>query len=220
MRLINLKGRNLFLARAKTPTRQTVLLKKVFLRKLDFFIFVSRSLPGWPNAVVVCHPPSSFLLVVRRLTLHAVIICHLSCLPLLLSTIAIVAHHRHRHPPPPCSAITAIIATLLSLPSFATRSCSSPCVLVRHPISHAVVFRSYHCSPLPLSSATTVYHCHSHHHQSAFSAISHRSLLSFSIAVCRSISHVALIRHHRHPLPPLSAVAVPPLLVLPPTLRC
>jgi hypothetical protein len=33
---------------AKTPTGQTVLLKKVFFHKLDFFIFVSRSLPGWP----------------------------------------------------------------------------------------------------------------------------------------------------------------------------
>jgi hypothetical protein len=31
------------LAGAKTPTGQTVSLKKVFLRKLDFFIFVSRS---------------------------------------------------------------------------------------------------------------------------------------------------------------------------------
>jgi hypothetical protein len=33
------------LAGAKNPTGQTVLLKKVFLHKLDFFIF-SHSLPG------------------------------------------------------------------------------------------------------------------------------------------------------------------------------
>jgi hypothetical protein len=109
------------LAGAKTPTGQTVLLKKVFVRKLDFFIFVSRSLPGWPNAVVVCRPPSSFPLVVRRLTLHAVIIRHLRRPPLSSSAIAVVAHCRHCRSPPPCSAPAAIIATLLSLPPVAAR---------------------------------------------------------------------------------------------------
>jgi hypothetical protein len=114
----------LFLAGAKTSTGQTVLLKKVILHKLDFFIFVSCSLPGWPNAVVVCRPPSSFPLVVRRSTLHAVIIHRLCRPPLSSSAIAVVAHRRHHYPPPPCSTATAIIATLLSLPSLA--ACSFP----------------------------------------------------------------------------------------------
>jgi hypothetical protein len=110
---------------AKIPTGQTVLLKKVFLRKLDFFIFVSRSLPGWPNAVVVCRPPSSFPFVVRRLILHAVVIRHLCRLPLSLSAIAVAAHHHHCCPLPPCSATAAIIATLLSPPSLTALSCPS-----------------------------------------------------------------------------------------------
>ncbi len=113
------------------------------------------------------------------------------------------SHHRH-------SAVSA----------FSCRPLFSFPVLVCCPILHAVVFRSYHYLPLPSSSATAVFHRHSHHHQSAFSAISHCPLLSFSIAVRHPNSRVVLIRHRRHPLPPLSAIAVPPLLVLPPTLRC
>jgi hypothetical protein len=116
----------LFSAGAKTPTGQTVLLKKVFLRKLNFFIFVSRSLHGWPNAIVVCRPLSSFPLVVRRLILHAIIICCLHCPPLSLSAVAVVVHRRHRCPPPPSSAAAAIIATPLSLPSLAACSYPSP----------------------------------------------------------------------------------------------
>jgi hypothetical protein len=112
----------LFLAGAKTPTGQTILLKKVFLRKLYFFIFVSHSLPGWPNAVVVCHPPSSFPLVVHCLTLHAIIICCLPCQPLLSSAIAAFVDCHHCCPPLPCSATAAIITTSLSLPSLAARS--------------------------------------------------------------------------------------------------
>jgi hypothetical protein len=112
----------LFSAGAKTPTGQTVSLKKVSLRKLDFFIFVSRSLPSWPNAIVVCRLPSSFPIVVRCLTLHAVIICRLRHLPLSAPAIAVVTHRRHRCPPPLCSIAAAILATLLSLPSLAARS--------------------------------------------------------------------------------------------------
>jgi hypothetical protein len=115
-----------FLVGAKTSTGQTVLLKKVFLRKLDFFIFVSCSLPGWPYAVVVCRPVSSLHLVVRRSILRAVIIRRLSCPPLSLSAVAVVVHHRHRCPPPPSSATAAIITTPLSPPSLATRSFPSP----------------------------------------------------------------------------------------------
>jgi hypothetical protein len=114
------------LAGAKTPTGQTILLKKVFLRKLDFFIFVSRSLPGWPNAVVVCRLLSSFPLVVRHSILHAITIRHLCRPPLSSSAVAVVIHHRHCHPPPPPSTAAAIIATLLSPPSLATHSFPSP----------------------------------------------------------------------------------------------
>jgi hypothetical protein len=116
----------LFSVGVKTPTEQTVLLKKVFLRKLDFFIFVSRSLPGWPNAVVVCRPPFSFPLIVRRLILHAVNIRCLCCPPLSLSDIAVAAHCHHHCPLLPCFAAAAIIATLLSLPSLTALSCPSP----------------------------------------------------------------------------------------------
>jgi hypothetical protein len=76
-------------AGAKNPTGQTVLLKKIFLFKLNFFIF-SHYLHGGlisllSNAFVVRHPFSSFPLVVRHPILHVVVICHLCC-PLLLSS--------------------------------------------------------------------------------------------------------------------------------------
>ncbi len=109
----------------KTPTGQTVLLKKI-LRKFDLFIFVSRSLPCWPNAIVVCRPPSSFPLVVCRLISCAVVICRLHRPPLSSSAIAVVAYRRHPHPPPPCSAAAAIITTLLSPPSLTALSSPSP----------------------------------------------------------------------------------------------
>jgi hypothetical protein len=35
---------------SKNSNRTDHIAEKVFLRKLDFFIFVSRSLPGWPAA--------------------------------------------------------------------------------------------------------------------------------------------------------------------------
>jgi hypothetical protein len=114
------------LAGAKTPTGQTVSLKKVFLHKLDFYIFVSRSLPGWPYAIVVCPSLSSFPLVVRRSILHAIIIRCLRHPPLSLAAVAVVVHCCHPCPPPPPSATAAIIATPLSLPSLPTRSSSSP----------------------------------------------------------------------------------------------
>jgi hypothetical protein len=212
------------LAGAKTPTGLTVSLKKVFLHKLDFFIFVSRSLPGWPYAGVVCRPPSSFPLVVRCLTLHAVIIRRLRCPPLSLSAIAIITHHRHCHLPPPCSVAAMFCRRshhpLFAVSAFSRRPLFSFPILVRRPILHAVVFRSYCCLPSPSSSTAAVFHRHSHHHHSGVSAISHCPLLSFSIAVCCPFLHFVAIPHRRHLLPPSSAIAVPPLLVLPPTLRC
>ncbi len=91
-------------AGAKNPTGQTVLLKKDYLRKLEFFIF-SRSLPGGlillSNAVVVCHQFSSFPLIVRRPILRAVIICHLCRPPLSSSAVAIIVVRCRRRPPPP-----------------------------------------------------------------------------------------------------------------------
>ncbi len=111
---------------SKTPTGQTVLLKKVFLCKLNFFIFVSRSLPSWPNAVVVCRPPSSSPLVVCHSILRAVIIRRLCCPPLSSSAIAVLAHHRHHCLPPPYSAAVSIITTPLSLPSLTALTCPSP----------------------------------------------------------------------------------------------
>jgi hypothetical protein len=202
---------------AKTPTGQTVSLKKVFLHKPNLFTF-SRSLPGGPNAVVVCCSLSSLLLVARHWILHAVIIRPLCCLPLSSSACchrppprpslfaATIFRHRshHRH-----SAVSAFSChPLLSFP-----------VVVRRPILHDVFFRRYCCPPLLSLSTAAVFHCHSHHHHSAVSAVSHRPLLSFSIAVRRPILHVVVVCQRHHPLPLSSTIAVP-LLVLPPTLRC
>jgi hypothetical protein len=111
---------------SKTPTGQTVSLKKVFLRKLNFFIFVSRSLLGWPNAIVVCRLPSSSPLVVCCSILCAVVIRRLCCPPLPLPTIAVLAHCRHHHLPPPFSAATSIITTPLFLLSLTALSCPFP----------------------------------------------------------------------------------------------
>jgi hypothetical protein len=70
-------------AGAKNPT---CIAEKVFLLKLNFFIF-SRSLPGelislLSNAVVVRCPLSSFPLVVRGPISHAVVVCPLRRPPL------------------------------------------------------------------------------------------------------------------------------------------
>ena len=75
---------------------------------------------------VVCHPLSSFPLVVRRSISCALIIRCLRRPPLSSPALAVLVHHHHRRPPPPSSAAGAIIATLLSPPSLATRSCPSP----------------------------------------------------------------------------------------------
>jgi hypothetical protein len=78
---------------AKNPTGQTVLLKKFFLRKLNFFIF-SCSLPSGlisllSNAIVVCR-----LFIVRQPILRAVIV-RLRQPPLSLFAVAVVIFHHH-----------------------------------------------------------------------------------------------------------------------------
>jgi hypothetical protein len=102
--------------------------KKVFLRKLNLFIFSHSLLSGrsfLSNAVVVCRPLSSFPLVVQPprspppdLACHCcllpsssagVVICHCRCrhLPPLLSTAAIFrcrSHHCHPVSPPSLAA--------------------------------------------------------------------------------------------------------------------
>jgi hypothetical protein len=126
LRLINLKGKEFVFNRINNSNRTDRIAEKVVLRKLNFFIFVSHSLPGWPNAVVVCRPPSSSPLVVRCSILRAVVIRHLCCPPLSSSAIAVLAHHCHRCPPPPYSAAASIITTPLSLPSLTALSRPSP----------------------------------------------------------------------------------------------
>ncbi len=205
------------LAGAKNPTGQTVLLKKVFLRKLDFFF--SRFLLGWlisllSNAVIVCRMLSSFPLVVRHPILRAIIVSRLRHPLLSPSAVTVVVIHRRRCPPPPSSASAAIIATLclrpLSPPTLVLPFCSLP------PNLACRVVRCYCCPPSPSLSAAAVFHRCSHHHHSAVSAVSHCPLSSFPIAVRRPITRVVVVRHHRHP-PPSSFTITIPTLVLPPT---
>ncbi len=205
-----------FFAGGNNPTGQTILLKKVLLRKLEFFIF-SRSLPSGlisllSNAVVVCRPFSSFPLVVCRPISHAVIVRHCRHPPLPLSSFPTIDVHRCHDPPLQPSLPLRVSAV----------SCRPPLSIpfaVRHPILHAIVVRHCRCPPSPSLSAAAIFHCCSHHHHSAVSAVSHHPLSSFSIPVRRPITHVIiLICHHCHPPPLLSAITVPPL-VLPPT-RC
>jgi hypothetical protein len=205
----------------KNPTGQIVLLKKVFLRKLDFFNF-SHSLPGRPsllsNAVVVRRPLSSFPLVVHRPILRTVVVRRLHPLPLLSSTVAVVVVCRHRCPPPPSSAVAAVIATLcLCL------QCLLPPALVLPLCSLRPNLACCCCPPLSLSAFAVVV-CHqllpppqpsSPLHRSA---VSHRLLSSFPIAVRHPIMHVVVVCHRGHPPPLLSTIAVFSL-VLPPT-RC
>ncbi len=85
-------------AGVKNPTGLTVSLKKVFLRKLEFFIF-SCSLPGklvslLSNAVVVRRPFSSFPLVDRRPISRAVVVRRLRRPPLSSSAVTVVVFHR------------------------------------------------------------------------------------------------------------------------------
>ncbi len=130
------------------------MLKKVFLHKLDFFIFVSRSLPGWPNAVVVCRPLSSFFLVVRCLicmpSSSATFIVCCCCHPpsLSSSTAAIVIRRRHRHPPQPSS------------PHHRFRLLSPPALVLPHP---SLPPNLACCCLLPISlSAFTIVICRHH----------------------------------------------------------
>jgi hypothetical protein len=127
LRLINLKRKEFVFNGSKNSNRTDPIAEKShFLRKLDFFVFVSGSLPGWPYAIVVCCPLSSFHLKVRHLILPAVIIRRCHRLPLLLFAFSVVVHCRHHCLPPPSSAAAAIIATLLSPPSLAALFCPSP----------------------------------------------------------------------------------------------
>ncbi len=198
-------------------------MKKVFLCKLTFFIF-SRSLPGGlisllSNAVVVCRPFSSFPLVVRCPISHAVVsglsstafVVRRCCCPPSPSSSSVTVNVHCRHDPPLQPSLPICVAAischlLLSI------------LVVCRPILHAVVVCRCRCPPLLSSTAAAVFRCRSHLHHSAVSAISHRPLSSFPIAVRRPITPVIVVRHHPHPPPSSSAVAVPPL-VLPPT-RC
>jgi hypothetical protein len=100
----------------------------------------------------------------------AVVICCHCCLPPLLSAVVVVIHSRCRHPPlssfaavvicrhcchpplPSLSAASAIIATLLSLPSLATCAHPSPCCLAGS--SSATLFNCCCCCFPPLPSLT------------------------------------------------------------------
>jgi hypothetical protein len=207
---------------AKNPTGQTVLLKKVFLHKLDLFYFFTLStrqaglISLLSNAVVVCRPLSSFPLVVRRpilraLSSDAVIVCRCHCSPLpLLSSATIVVRHHHLLPLQPSLPLCVSLVSCHPLSSFP--------FIVHRPILHAVDVCCCCCPSLLLLSAAAVFRRRSHHHHSPVSAISHHPLSSFPIAVRRPIKLVVIVRHHHHLPPLLSAVTVPPL-ILPPT-RC
>jgi hypothetical protein len=132
IRLIHLKGAIGCFGGSKNPTRQIILLKKVFLHKLDFFIFHALCLAG-SNGLFVCHPLSSFPLVVGRPISCAVIVHHCHPLLLSLSALAVVLICRHCCCRPPPSLSTAAIFRLrsrhchsVSLPSLAACSCPSP----------------------------------------------------------------------------------------------
>jgi hypothetical protein len=113
------------LAGAIFSTGQTVLLKKVFLSKLDFLIFLQLSARLTPNAIVCCRL-LSFPVVVRHRILHAVVDRRRLGPPLPSSSAAAVfrcrSHHRH-------SAVSAVSCHPLS----------SFLVIVRCLILHAIV---------------------------------------------------------------------------------
>jgi hypothetical protein len=131
---------------AQNPTGQTVLLKKVFLHKLNFFIFL-RSLPGGLECRC-CLPPA--LLLPPHSPPPDLTCRHF---PLLLSfAIAVVVVRRHHccRPPSPLSLSAAVVIHRCHLlppqPSLPLRVSavsrhpllSIPFVVCR-PISHAVV---------------------------------------------------------------------------------
>jgi hypothetical protein len=131
--------------------------------------------------------------------------------PSLLSSSATVDVHRRNLPPwqpsPPLRVFAISCCPLLSFPFVVCRL-----------ILHAVVVCHCRCPPLPSSSTVAIFHRCSHHHHSAVSAVSHRLLSSFPIAVRRPVTHVVVVRHRCHLPPSLFAVAIP-TLALPPT-RC
>jgi hypothetical protein len=177
-----------------------------------------------PNAVVVCCPLSSFALVVHRLILRAVVICRLCCPPLSLSTLAAIACSLHPPQPPPLlSATTVGIRRTIfcrhshhrhsAVSAVSCRPLLSFPIIVRCPILHAVVVLHCRCPPLPLLSATTVFH----------------TTAIITTHCLRHLSPPALVLpHHSLPpnltcrccLPPSSSAVAIPLLVLPPTFRC
>jgi hypothetical protein len=111
-----------------------------------------------PNAVVVCHPLSSFPVKIRRLILHAVVVvccrclCRCLCLPrhcpppLLSAAAAAISFCRSHH----CHSAVSTISCHLIL-SFLT---IVPCLIL-----HAVIVRHRHCLP-PLSAAFAIIICH------------------------------------------------------------
>ncbi len=147
-------------------------------------------------------------------SLSAAFVVRRCCCPLLpslsLSSTAVDIHHHHDLPPQlslPLRVFTISHRPVLSIP-----------FVVCCPILHAVVVCRCRCPPLPSSSHAAVFRRQSHHHHSAVSAISHRPLSTFPMAVHNPIPRVVIVRHRHYPPPSSSAVAIPPL-VLPPT-RC
>jgi hypothetical protein len=149
--------------------------------------------------------------------------------PLLLFAVVVIHRCRCRHPPLPLSLSTTVVVPHRHLPplqsSLPLRVSAVSCppllfvpFVVHRPILHAIVIRCCCCLPSPSSSAAAIFCRRSNHHHSIVTAVSHHLLSSFSIAVCRPITCVVVIRHSCYPPPLSSAVAVPPL-VLPPT-RC
>ena len=186
---------------------------------LFFILSAWRAYQPLPNVIVVRRPLSSFPLVVCRLILP----CHRPPPLSLFATVVV----RCRHPPcPPLPLLSAAAIFCChihhchsTVSAFSCRPLLSFPIVVHRPISHAIIFCRYRCPPLPSLFAAPVFHCHSHHHHSAVSAISHCPLSSFPIAVRRPISRVVVIRQRHHPPPSSSTVAIPPL-VLTPTLKC
>jgi hypothetical protein len=147
------------LAGAKTPTRQTVLLEKVFLHKLDFLIFLRSLCPVGSSAIVVRRPLSSFPLIVCSLILRAVVVRRCRCLLLLSSTVAVVIVRCCRCCCPPPSLSTAAIFHLrsrhchsVSPPSLAARSFRPLC----SPTPNFVCC----CCPLLSLSTFAIHVCH------------------------------------------------------------
>ncbi len=171
-------------------------------------------------AVCRCYLPPALLLPPRSPPLDLACRHHLPP----SSSAAVLVRRRRCHPPPSLLSNAATFRPRShhchsAVSTFSCHPLFSFPVVVRRLILHAVVFCRYCFPPLLSLSAAAVFHRHSHHHHSAVSAVSHRPLLSFPIAVFCPILRVLVVRHRRHPPLLLSAVAVP-RLVLPPTLTC